>query len=207
MVSWACAWDKKRGDPLHSCEAESKLFCGCWAWGHGGHLGVESLWWMSGAACPAFTSPCMHFKSNCRAQSGEVCATLWDRKLSFSFFWESYQPEKLIRTPTLIVLTSNEICHAWEKGMIPDIASAWDSRGPEASCRAAAVRAAAVRRGRTANLLIFKLTPTLMGFWFNLGTALKFLATKVYRTSHLLKFVLTSLPGWSRIYSDISSVI
>lgn len=145
--------------------------------------------------------------STCRARSGKVCASLQKRKLSFSFRWESYQPEKLVRTPTLIVLNSNEICHAREKGMIPAIASAWDSHGPEASCRAAAVRAAAVRRGRIANSFIFKLTPALLGFWFSLGTALKFLATKVYRTSLLLKFVLTSLPGWGRIYSDISSVI
>ena len=95
-------------------------------------------------------------------------------------FWESYQPGKLVRTLTLIVLNSNEICHAWEKGVILITASAWDSHGPEASCRAAAVRAAAaVRRGRIANLLIFKLTPALMGFWFSLGTALKFLVTKV----------------------------
>lgn len=89
-----------------------------------------------------------------------------------SFCWESYKPEKLVRTPASIVLNSNEICHAWEKRTILVTASAWDSQEPEASCRAVAVRAAAIRRSRIANLLIFKLTPALRVFWFGLGTVL-----------------------------------
>lgn len=144
--------------------------------------------------------------STCRALRGKVCASLLKRKLSISSHWKSYQLEKLVRTPTLIVLNSSEICHARVKGMIRVIASVWDSPGPQASYRAAALRAAAVRRGRIANLVIFKLTPGLLGFWFSLGTTLKFLVTKVYGTC-FLKFVLTSLSGWRRIYSDISSVI
>lgn len=185
VVKWAHAWGRKGGVPLHPCEAENKLFPWLLSLWPPRPLGCGVLVVVELPVQPSLLSmPISHLPAG-------LSAILWNRKLSFAFISESYQPGKLFRTPTLIVLNSNEICHPQEKGMIILIALPETLLG----LRTVTVGAAAVRRGRIADLLIFKLTPALMGFWFSLGTALKFLATKVYRTSHLLKFVLTSLPG------------
>lgn len=151
------------------------------------------------------TCPCTHFIIYLQALRGKVCFST-KKRILFFFSLEKLPAGEIGQDSSINCAKCSEICHALLKGMIRVIASVWDSHGPPASCRAAALRAATVRRGRIANLVIFKLTPGLLGFWFSLGTTLKFWMTKVYRTC-FLKFVLTYLSGWRRIYSDISSVI
>lgn len=92
--------------------SEKKLFMHQLSLTHSHSVGTGYLDWRNGTSCLASTSVRSYF--TIRAVRSDI---LWKIKLFF-FCSESYQPEELVRTPTLIVLNSNEICCAQEKGKL-----------------------------------------------------------------------------------------